>query len=162
MHQKRIRATIASTTGSIAVDIAGDKEEDKKLLGAAEVPVPRGVIIYTEELKDAVEEVGYPLVLKPVDGNHGKGATTNITDWEVAVKAFGDAQKYSRAVICETFITGFDFRVLVINYKFICAALRTPASVVGNGKNTIQELIDAVNKDPRRGSDTKKFNSKLK
>ncbi|HEY0058302.1 MAG TPA: cyanophycin synthetase, partial [Flavisolibacter sp.] len=152
VHQKRIRATIASTTGSISVDIAGDKEETKNLLGAAQVPVPRGVIIYSqEELQDAVREVGYPLVLKPVDGNHGKGATTDITSWEVALKAFGDAQKYSRAVICEKFITGYDFRVLVINYKFVCAALRTPASVVGDGKQTIQELIDETNKDPRRG-----------
>ncbi len=163
VHQKRIRATIASTTGSIAVDIAGDKEETKNLLGAAEVPVPRGVIVYTEEeLHEAVEEVGYPLVLKPVDGNHGKGATTNISNWEVAVKAFGDAQKYSRAVICEKFITGFDFRVLVINYKFICAALRTPASVVGNGKNTIQQLIDEVNKDPRRGYGHEKVLTQIK
>jgi len=152
VHQKRIRATIASTTGSIAVDIAGDKEETKNLLGAAEVPVPRGVIIYTEEeLKEAEAEVGYPMVLKPIDGNHGKGASTNITNWEAAVKAFGDAQKYSRAVICERFITGFDFRVLVINYKFVCAALRTPASVTGNGRSTIQQLIDKVNQDPCRG-----------
>ncbi|HZH95341.1 MAG TPA: cyanophycin synthetase, partial [Flavisolibacter sp.] len=163
VHQKRIRATIASTTGSIAVDIAGDKEETKNLLGAAEVPVPGGVIIYSEhELGDAINSVGYPLVLKPVDGNHGKGATTNITDWDVALKAFGDAQNYSRAVICEKFITGFDFRVLVINYKFVCAALRTPASVTGDGISTIQQLIDDVNSDPRRGYGHEKVLTQIK
>src|SRR5579871_3009218 len=79
VHQKRIRATIASTTSSIAVDIACDKEETKNLLEAAEIPVPRGVIIRSEEgLKDAIDRIGYPIVLKPIDGNHGKGATTNI------------------------------------------------------------------------------------
>ncbi|MCW3081953.1 cyanophycin synthetase [Segetibacter sp.] len=152
IHQKRIRATIASTTSNIAVDIAGDKEETKNLLDAAEIPVPKGTIIRSEAgLQDAVETLGYPLVLKPVDGNHGKGATTNITDWDHAVRALEAAQIYSRDVICERFITGFDFRVLVINHKFICAALRTPASVVGDGEHTIQWLIDEVNKDPRRG-----------
>lgn len=163
VHQKRIRATIASTTGSIAVDLAGDKEETKNLLEAAEVPVPKGVIVTNEEeLKDAVERVGYPLVLKPVDGNHGKGATTNISTWDTAVKAFSDAQRYSYSVICEKFITGFDFRVLVINYRFICAALRTPASVTGDGKATIQELIDKVNKDPRRGYGHEKVLTQIK
>jgi cyanophycin synthetase len=152
IHQKRIRATIASTTSNIAVDIAGDKEETKNLLGAAEIPVPRGTIVRSEAgLQEAIEDFGYPLVLKPVDGNHGKGATTNITDWDHAVRALEAAQKYSRDVICERFITGFDFRVLVINHKFVCAALRTPASVVGDGERTIQWLIDEVNKDPRRG-----------
>lgn len=152
IHQKRIRATIASTTGNIAVDIACDKEETKNLLEAAEIPVPNGTIIRSKEgLKEAVEDYGYPLVLKPIDGNHGKGATTNITNWEQATRALEAAQVYGRSVICERFITGFDFRVLVINHKFICAALRTPASVVGDGVHTIQWLIDETNKDPRRG-----------
>jgi cyanophycin synthetase len=163
VHQKRIQATVASTTSNIAVELAGDKEETKNILGNAEVPVPKGVIIRSqEELQDAVERVGYPLVLKPVDGNHGKGATTDIQSYEVAVKAFADAQKYSRSVIVEKFITGFDFRVLVINYKFVCAALRTPASVVGDGKRTIRQLIDEVNKDPRRGYGHEKVLTQIK
>jgi len=163
VHQKRIRATIASTTSSIAVDLAGDKEETKNLLAAAEVPVPKGYIIYNEEdLKDAIDRIGYPIVLKPIDGNHGKGATTNISSWDTAVKALVDAQRYSRSVICERFITGFDFRILVINYKFVCAALRTPASVVGDGKSTIQQLIDEVNRDPRRGYGHEKVLTQIK
>jgi cyanophycin synthetase len=152
VHQKRIRATIASTTGNIAVDIACDKEETKNLLEAAEIPVPKGMVIRTEAgLEEAVEKYGYPLVIKPIDGNHGKGNTTNITTWEQALTALESAKQYGRNVIVERFITGFDFRILVINYKFICAALRTPASVTGDGKNTIQYLIDETNKDPRRG-----------
>ena len=163
VNQKRIRATIASTTSSIAVDIACDKEETKNLLEAAEIPVPRGVIIRSEAgLQDAIDKVGYPIVLKPIDGNHGKGATTNIINWEQAVSALAAAQKYSRSVICEKFITGFDFRVLVINYKFICAALRTPASVIGDGINNIQWLVDEVNKDSRRGYGHEKVLTQIK
>lgn len=163
IHQKRIRATIASTTGSIAVDIACDKEETKNLLEAAEIPVPKGTIIRTlEGLEEAVKDYGYPLVLKPIDGNHGKGATTNIINWDQAVKALEAAQVYGRSVICEKFITGYDFRVLVINHKFICAALRTPASVVGDGAHTIQWLVDEVNKDPRRGFGHEKVLTSIK
>ncbi|MBL0056218.1 MAG: cyanophycin synthetase [Chitinophagaceae bacterium] len=152
VNQKRIRATIASTTGNIAVDIACDKEETKNLLQAAEIPVPRGTVIRTVEgLREAVDKFGFPLVIKPIDGNHGKGNTTNITTWEQSLTAFEAAKQYGRSVIVEKFITGFDFRILVINYKFICAALRTPASVIGDGKQTIQQLIDETNLDPRRG-----------
>ena len=152
VHQKRIRATIASTTSNIAVDIACNKEETKNLLGAAEIPVPRGTVVRTEEgLQEAIDKYGYPLVIKPIDGNHGKGNTTNITTWEQALTAFEAAKVYGRSVIVERFITGFDFRVLVINSKFICAAYRTPAAVTGDGINTIQYLIDETNKDPRRG-----------
>ena len=152
VNQKRIRATIASTTSNIAVDIACDKEETKLLLEAAEIPVPRGTVIRTEVgLEEAISKFGYPLVIKPIDGNHGKGNTTNITNREQAQRAFEAAKEYSRSVIVERFITGYDFRCLVINYKFVCAALRTPASVVGDGEHTIQWLINEVNKDPRRG-----------
>jgi cyanophycin synthetase len=152
IHQKRIRATIASTTSNIAVDIACDKEETKLLLEAAEIPVPRGTVVRTPEgLREAIKKFGYPLVIKPIDGNHGKGNTTNINDDEQALKAFEAAKLYSRSVIVEKYITGFDFRALVVNYKFICAALRTPASVIGDGVHTIQWLIDETNKDARRG-----------
>lgn len=151
-NQRRIQATIASTTSSIAVELACDKEDTKNLLEAAEVPVPRGVIVYDEEdLKAAIQKIGYPLVTKPLNGNHGKGATTNLNNWEDALAGMQAAQKYSRAVICEKFIVGLDHRVLVINYKFVAAALRTPAAVTGDGVSTIQELVNKVNSDPRRG-----------
>jgi cyanophycin synthetase len=151
-NQKRIQATIASTTSSIAVELACDKEDTKNLLEAAEIPVPKGDIVYNEEdLARAVKRIGYPLVTKPLNGNHGKGAITNINTWEELVEGMAIAQKYSRAVICEKFITGFDHRALIINYKFVAAAIRTPAAVTGDGKHTIQELIDMVNSDPRRG-----------
>lgn len=163
MNQRRIQATVASTTSNIAVEIACDKEDTKNLLEAAEVPVPRGRIIYTEEeLEAAIKRIGYPVVLKPINGNHGRGATTNIKDWGSAQLAFEIAKKHSRAIICEKFITGYDFRLLVINYKFICAARRTPACVTGDGKSTLQQLIDAVNADPRRGYGHEKVLTQIK
>ncbi len=152
VNQKRVQATIASTTSSIAVEIACDKEETKNLLEASAIPVPSGRIIYDEEdLESAIKKIGFPIVTKPVNGNHGKGATTNIKNWEEAVAGLNAAKAYGRAVICEKFITGRDFRVLVIDYKFVAAALRTPAAVTGDGEHTIQQLIDIVNTDPRRG-----------
>lgn len=152
VNQKRIQATVASTTSSIAVEIACDKEDTKNLLEAASIPVPKGRIIYDEEdLKDSVNYIGYPLVTKPINGNHGRGATINIRTWEQAVEALAAAKKISRAVIVEKFITGYDHRILVVNYQFIAAAQRKPAAVIGDGKSTIQQLIDKVNSDPRRG-----------
>lgn len=163
INQRRIQATVASTTSNIAVEIACDKEETKNLLEKAEIPVPKGMICYDEDdLRMSINKIGYPIVTKPVNGNHGKGATTNIVDWDDAVKGLQAAKKYSRGVIVEKFITGYDHRVLVINYKFICAAKRTPASVTGDGKSTIQQLIDEVNKDPRRGYGHEKVLTSIK
>lgn len=162
-NQQRIQATVASTTSSIAVELACDKEDTKNLLEAAEVPVPRGIIAYDEEdLKHAVKRIGYPLVTKPLNGNHGRGATTNLKTWEELLEGMEIAKKHSRAVIVEKFITGFDHRALVINYKFIAAALRTPAAVTGDGKHSIQELIDIVNSDPRRGFGHEKVLTNIK
>jgi cyanophycin synthetase len=163
VNQKRIRATIASTTSSIAVDIAGDKEDTKDLLEAAQIPVPTGKIVRDEEgLQSAIQKIGYPVVIKPISGNHGKGATTNIINWDQAVKALAEAKVYGRSVICEKFITGYDFRVLVINNKFVCAALRTPASVIGDGVHTIEWLVNETNKDPRRGYGHEKVLTQIK
>ena len=152
VNQKRIQATVTSQTSNIGVDIAGDKEDTKYLLEQAEVPVPKGEIIRRESsLKDAVDYVGYPLVLKPISGNHGRGITTNVLNWDDALVGFEAAKKVSSSVIVEKYITGDDYRLLVIDYKLIAAAKRTPAHVVGDGKSTVQELVDEVNKDPRRG-----------
>lgn len=153
-NQKRIQATVTSETSSIGVELACDKEDTKYLLEQAEVEVPRGDIIRRERsLEEACRYVGYPLVIKPVDGNHGRGITVDIQNYEDALKAFNNAKESSRsgAIIVEKFITGEDYRLLVINNKLVAGAKRTPAHVIGNGKSTVHELIDEVNKDPRRG-----------
>ncbi len=151
-NQKRIQATVTSDTSSIGVEIACDKEDTKHLLDQAEVPVPKGDIVRTENgLKEAIDYIGFPVVVKPVSGNHGRGITANIQNWEDALIAFKAAKEVSRSVIIEKHITGLDYRLLVINYRLVAAALRTPAHVTGDGKSTIRELIDKVNADPRRG-----------
>ena len=152
VHQKRIQATTTSATNMISVDIAADKSATKKLLGEMGVPVPKGYRIRDiEELEETINAVGYPVVIKPLDGNHGKGATVGITDLEHAVTAFEKAKEYSRWVIVEKMLEGSDFRALVVNNRLIAVAERIPAHVVGDGKSTIQELIDLTNADPRRG-----------
>ena len=151
-NQKRIQATVTSQTSNIGVDIACDKEETKLLLEQAEVPIPKGDIIRTERgLEEAAEYVGFPLVIKPVNGNHGRGITTNINSMDEALIAFKEAKEISRLVIVEKYITGEDYRLLVIDNKLVAAAKRTPAHVIGDGKSTIQQLVDEVNKDERRG-----------
>ena len=151
-NQKRIQATVTSETSSIGVELACDKEDTKYLLEQAEVEVPRGDIISRERsLEEACRYVGYPLVIKPIDGNHGRGITVDINNYEDALVAFKAAKEVSRRVIVEKYITGEDFRLLVINHTLVAAAKRTPAHVIGDGKSTIQELVDEVNKDPRRG-----------
>ena len=152
VNQMRFQATITCKTSNIAVDIACNKEQTKKMLSDASIPVASGDICYDEEdLQETIDDIGYPIVIKPLDGNHGKGASINVTNWEDAVEGLHYAKKHSRRVIVEKFITGFDFRVLVINNEVIAAAQRVPAHVIGNGTQTIQELIDETNKDPRRG-----------
>ena len=122
------------------------------MLSDASIPVASGDICYDEEdLQETIDDIGYPIVIKPLDGNHGKGASINVTNWEDAVEGLHYAKKHSRRVIVEKFITGFDFRVLVINNEVIAAAQRVPAHVIGDGIHTIQELIDETNKDTRRG-----------
>ena len=152
VNQKRIWATTTSHTSHAGVEVAGNKNRTKDMLKDAGVPVPRGTTVYSEDgLRDAIDELGFPIVTKPLDGNHGKGATIRIMNWNDAAEGLKAAQVYSRAVIVEQFIEGFDFRLLVVNGKLVAAAKRTPAAVTGNGTSTIQHLIDEVNKDPRRG-----------
>ncbi len=152
INQMRFQATITCKTSNIAVDIACDKEETKRMLNMASIPVADGDICVDEEdLEDTIKKIGYPIVIKPLDGNHGKGASINVKTWEDALEGLTYAKKYSRRVIVEKFITGFDFRVLIIDNKLVAAAKRVPAHVVGDGQNSIQQLIDSTNKDPRRG-----------
>lgn len=123
VNQKRIQATTSSYTSYFSVDIAGNKNRTKAMLADAGVPVPRGTTVYSVDgLRDAIEELGFPIVTKPLDGNHGKGASINIQDWKSAQIGFKEAQEYSRAVIVEQFIEGFDHRLLVVNGKLVAAA----------------------------------------
>lgn len=152
VHQKRIQATTTANTNMIAVDIAGNKHATKTLLGDMGVPVPKGYRIrHEEELEETLERVGFPVVIKPLDGNHGKGATVGVKSIEEARVAWEKAKEYSRWVIVEKQLVGADFRALVVNNRLIAVAKRVPAHVVGDGKQTIQELIDETNSDPRRG-----------
>ncbi|UOQ71989.1 cyanophycin synthetase [Hymenobacter cellulosilyticus] len=163
VNQKRIWATTTSYTSHAGVEVAGNKNRTKAMLRDSGVPVPNGTTVYSEAgLRDAIEDLGFPIVTKPLDGNHGKGATIRIMNWEDAVEGLKAAQVYSRAVIVEQFIEGDDHRLLVVNGKLIAAAKRTPAAVTGNGTNTIQELIDEVNKDPRRGIGHEKVLTSIK
>ena len=151
-NQVRFRATMTDRTSSIAVDLASNKDETKRMLQEAAIPVAKGMCISLEEqVKEVIDSVGFPLVFKPLDGNHGKGASINVKTEETAIAAFHHAKKYSHRIIVEKFISGFDFRVLVINHRFIAAALREPAHVTGDGKSNLRQLIDTENKDPRRG-----------
>ncbi len=152
VNQQRIQATTTNKTNMISVDIAGDKSATKKILGEMGIPVPKGFRVRdVEDLTRTVESVGFPVVIKPLDGNHGKGATIGIENMEDALTAFHKAKDYSRNVIVEKLLGGNDFRALVVDNHLIAVAERTPAHVTGNGKNTIQELIDEVNSDPKRG-----------
>jgi cyanophycin synthetase len=152
VNQRRIQGTLATGTTIFAVELAGDKTRTKEFLEEAGVPVPQGVTIESErELQEAVKKLGYPLVTKPLDGHQGKGATINIRSMQDAITGFREAAKHSRDVIVEKFIHGFDYRMLVIDGKFVAAAKRTPAMVTGDGASTIQQLIHQVNRDPRRG-----------
>ncbi|MBE9047909.1 cyanophycin synthetase [Pleurocapsales cyanobacterium LEGE 10410] len=154
-RQKRIQATLSNSTSILAVELACDKEGTKTMLGNAGVPVPQGTVIqYLDELEQAIADVGgYPIVIKPLDGNHGRGITININDRTEAETAYDLATQASktRSVIVERYYQGSDHRVLVINNKVVAVAERIPAHVVGDGKSTIKELIEITNQDSRRG-----------
>ncbi len=151
-NQKRIQATVTNETSNIGVEIACDKESTKSILNQAEIPVPPGDLITKEEnLEEACEYIGYPLVIKPVNGNHGRGVTVNIQDYEHALFAFREAKKISDRIILEKHVPGVDYRLLIINHRFVAAAKRNPAYVIGDGKKTIRELVDKINEDPQRG-----------
>lgn len=151
-RQRIIRAAVTSSTSAIAVELAQDKYSTKKILSNNYIPIPPGAIVdKLEELVEAIDDVGFPLVIKPSDGNHGRGITTMIQSQVEAVKAFQLAQQISEDVILERHILGNDFRFLVINYQLVAVAKRTPALVTGDGLHTIAQLVEKTNQDPRRG-----------
>jgi cyanophycin synthetase len=162
-NQRLIRASMTSATSNLGVERAKNKEDTKRLLIKSYVPVPAGKIVSTvEEVESVVAQIGFPLVVKPIDGNHGRGITTNISHLEHALSAYGIAKQVSGEVIIEKFISGEDYRILVINNKFVAAARRTPAMVMGDGESTIAELIERVNSDSERGEGHEKTLTKIK
>lgn len=150
--QKQFQATMTRNTSAIAVDLARNKEQTKNILAEAAIPVARGSSCKDlDGLAYIISKIGYPLVIKPLDGNHGRGVTVNINDYENAKTAFHFAKEFSTQVIVERFIEGFDFRILVVDGNFVAASKRIPAQVIGNGTSTVKMLIDEVNADPNRG-----------
>lgn len=153
VYQQRIEAASTCRTGIIGVELASDKNSAKKLLAFHGIPVPSGKVVEEEsELEDAINETGFPAVVKPLDSNQGKGITLNLRSLEAVVTAFREAREFSDRVIVEKQLTGRDFRVLVVDNKFAAAAERVPAHVVGDGANTIRQLVEIVNNDPWRGN----------
>jgi cyanophycin synthetase len=151
--QRRIQAAEMDITSAIAEAIAQDKELTKKLLAAAGVPVPLGrAVSSAEDAWAAALEIGLPVVVKPLDGNQGKGVTVNITDKEQLLKAYAVACEFRDDILVEKYMPGNDFRLLVVGDKLVAAARRDPPKVLGDGVNTIKQLVDLVNLDPRRGS----------
>ncbi|BDX05060.1 cyanophycin synthetase [Planctobacterium marinum] len=163
-YQQRIQATVTSETRHIAVEISCDKEDTHNLLSDLGLPVPIQHMIYSErQAVRAARRIGYPVVVKPLNANHGRGVSINLTSDEQVQTAFAEAQKFgtSRAVLVESYLTGFDHRMLVVNNELVAVAKRVPGHVVGDGKHTISELVDIVNEDPRRGIGHEKVLTRL-
>src|SRR5471030_480499 len=152
-RQRRIQAAEMDSTSAIAESIAQDKELTKKLLHAAGVPVPNGrTVSDADDAWAAALEIGLPVVVKPKDGNQGKGVTVNVMTKEHLTSAYHAAREFRDDIMVERFLPGNDFRLLVIGNKLVAAARRDPPQVVGDGTHSVRELVDIVNADPRRGS----------
>ena len=162
-YQQRIQATVTGRTPHIAVELAGDKEETNKILSALGLPVPRQELVQSADAAwRAARRLDGPVVLKPYNGNHGRGITINVTE-EADIRAgFEAAREHSRSVIVETYMQGEDHRLLVVNGELIAATMRTPGHVVGDGKSTIAALVEVVNSDPRRGVGHEKVLTRIK
>jgi cyanophycin synthetase len=153
-YQKRIWATVTSATSNISVDIAANKELTNRLLQEVGIPVPRGQVVRNaDEAARIANRIGFPVVIKPLDGNHGRGVCINLKDDEEVRRLYPVAEEESRAgtVVVESFITGKDYRILVVNNEVVAVAERVPAHVKGDGTHTIAQLIEITNTDPRRG-----------
>ena len=151
-YQKRIQATVTSLTPHIAVELASDKEETNKILSSLGLPVPQQRLVQSEDgAVQAARRIGYPVVVKPYNANHGRGVSIFLQDEASVREAFQKAKEHSRSVLVESFITGADHRMLVIDGELVAASKRMPGHVVGDGVHTIEELVAEVNTDPRRG-----------
>jgi cyanophycin synthetase len=163
--QRRIRATMTSSTSALAVDIAGDKKLTTRLLAAAGLPVPRGQVVRTaDEAVQWARRIGYPVVTKPLDGNHGRGVGLDLRDDDAIRTGFERAQAETRrsVVVVESYVTGNDYRVLVVGGRMVAVAERVPAHVTGDGKHTVAELVETANADPRRGIGHEKVLTRIK
>jgi cyanophycin synthetase len=151
--QRRIQAAEVDITSAISEAIAQDKDLTKKLLAAAGVPVPTGrAVSDADDAWAAAQEIGLPVVVKPQDGNQGKGITVNITTREQLTAAYATAIQFRDDILVERYLPGNDFRLLVVGDKLAAAARRDPPKVVGDGVHTVAQLVELVNLDPRRGS----------
>ncbi len=165
VHQQRIRATMTSRTSAIGVDIASDKSLTARLLDSAGLPVPRGMAVASEEAAAAAAaRIRFPCVVKPLDGNHGRGVHLDLRSDEAVRRAFHDAraQTRSREVVVESYIRGNDYRFLIIGGRLAAVAERVPASVTGDGVHTVRELVETANQDPRRGIGHEKVLTRIK
>ncbi len=165
VHQQRIRATMTSKTSAIGVDVASDKSLTNRLLDSAGLPVPRADVVETEDAAvAAARRIGFPCVLKPLDGNHGRGVHLDLRSEEAVRAAFPGALGQSRngVVVVESYVTGNDYRCLVIGGKVAAIAERVPASVTGDGEHTAAQLVDIANADPRRGIGHEKVLTRIK
>jgi len=161
-YQRRIQATTTGNTSNIAVDLASDKEETNALLRDLGLPVPDQRLVYNARAAArAAERIGYPVVVKPLRGNHGRGVSIGMSTAEDVEVAFEKAREHGRAVVVERYITGFDHRLLVIDGELVAAAKRVPGHVVGDGEHTIGELVEETNRDPRRGIGHEKVLTRL-
>ena len=161
-YQERIQATTTSNTSNIAVELAGDKEETNGILRDLGLPVPQQLIVRSSsQAVRAAERIGYPVVVKPLSGNHGRGVSTNLRSAEEVETGFQKASEHGRSTIVESYIEGFDHRLLVINGELVAAAKREPGHVVGDGEHTIEQLVELVNQDPRRGVGHEKVLTRL-
>ncbi len=152
-YQKRIEATCTSNTGLIGTEIAKDKSLAYRIMSDLGLPVPKQSVVYSlKRALTAAEKIGFPVVLKPVDGNHGRGVTVNVRNAAGVEAAYDAAKEHTEGgIIVEGMISGYDHRMLLIGCKLVAAARRMPGHVLGDGKHTVKQLVDAVNRDPRRG-----------
>lgn len=151
-RRKLIRASITGDTSQIAVQTAGDKDLTKRLLSAVGVPVPRGAVVRrADEALDHAARIKGAVVVKPLDGNHGRGVSLDLRTPDQVRWGFEQAAKHGRRVLVEEQFVGRDHRILVVGGKVVAVAERVPARVVGDGRSTVRALIDKVNEDPRRG-----------
>ncbi|MCH8612541.1 cyanophycin synthetase [Arsenicicoccus dermatophilus] len=165
VHAKRFRATMTGLTSALAVDIASDKDLTGQLLASAGLPVPKAELVGdVEAAVEAARGIGYPVVVKPLDGNHGRGVCLDLRDEAAVRDAYPVAERESRRghVLVESFVTGKDYRCLIIGGRMQAIAERVPAHVVGDGQHTVAELVERTNADPRRGVGHEKVLTKIK